>query len=79
MKIRNSFVANSSSSSFLLVKAGSVIIADDWYEEDDHYYYDTPETSSITIDITEIINKLTQAKESGATNVTFQYGGQYNG
>jgi hypothetical protein len=70
MKIRQGFVSNSSSSSFIVVNAGKTkILEEDGYDESGY----------ASMDIDEMIKVLSAAKEEGATTVSFEFGGRYDG
>lgn len=73
MKVRQGFVSNSSSSSFVIMTAGNFSILESGDTESD---FDC-DGSSFPID--EIIAKLIEAKESGATMVNVTHGGGYEG
>ena len=72
MKIRNGFVSNSSSSSFVIVNAGDREIISDGNT-------DMECCGNFDINIDELIEKLTNAKNEGATKVTIMHGGGYEG
>ena len=72
MKIRQGFVSNSSSSSFVVISTGS----NELYTDGDT---DMECCGGFSVDIDEFIQKLTEAKASGAKTVEFYHGGGYDG
>ena len=72
-KYRQGFVSNSSSSSFVIISAGGHFILEHGDTESD---FDTDGTS---VPIDELIGKLLQAREKGATTVSITHGGGYEG
>lgn len=72
MKVRKGFVSNSSSSSFIVMSAGGKEILADGNPE-------MEQCGWVSMNIDELIQKLTDAKAEGATEVNIVHGGGYDG